>query len=119
MGILTLILAIAPVILQSLSANKTLPANIGGLISTVIQSITGFVATFNSAGATTTPGEAIAVLSALSAVIAVLRQQTTLDPGELAMVAAFDTAIAKGIAAYTLAGQKVDPAGLLPIEPIA
>lgn len=115
--VLTLILSIAPAILQALAANKTLPANIGSLISDAIQSITGFVTAFKSAGATTTPSEAIAVLSGLSAVIAVLRQQTTLDSGELALAAAFDTAIAKGIAAYTLAGQKVDPTTLLPIAP--
>lgn len=117
MGILSIILAIAPVVLQSLSGTKLLPTNIGTLIQTALTSIETFIATFTSSNTTTTPGEAIAVLSALSAVIAVLKQQTTLPASDLAIITALDTAISAGIAAYSQAGKTVDPTALQPITP--
>jgi basic membrane lipoprotein Med (substrate-binding protein (PBP1-ABC) superfamily) len=63
--------------------------------------------------------DVVTALGALSGVIAVLKQQTGLDPEVLAQVDAYDQAVKAGIAGYLDSKSGVDLSKLGPVAPIA
>jgi hypothetical protein len=117
MGILSLVLAIAPVILQALSANKTLPSSIGNIIEIAIQSVTGFLGAYQSNPTGTPKEDIVAVLSGIAALTAVLQQQKDIPAADLLLVQALDKAALAGLAAYSAAAAGVVPGSLQPITP--
>lgn len=117
MGILSLILTVAPVILQALSANTALPKEIGNVIGIALQSVTAFLTAFQSNPTGTSKEDIVAVLSGLAALTAVLQQQKDIPAADLALVQALDRAALAGLAAYSAAAAGVVAGSLQPIAP--
>jgi hypothetical protein len=63
--------------------------------------------------------DVVTALGALSGVIAVLKQQTGLNPEVLAQIDAYDQAVKAGIAGYLDSKSGVDLSKLGPVAPIA
>lgn len=109
-SILTLIGAFLPNILQSFGVISPAIAN---LISQLEGVIPGLVAKL-TAGGTPTDDE-LALLQAFQAEIVALQQNTTLNPQDLAIAAALNSALTDALAAYQEAVLKDDPSDLTPL----
>ena len=113
MGILSIALALLPILIQELQQFKVISPTIGNLITGIETAATPLI---NDA-ATASPVSATAILTAISGAVKVLQSQTTLSPTTLLIVQTVDAAIASGLAASDI--KTVDPTALTPETPVA
>lgn len=113
--ILTLISAIAGTLTNLLTANGVIPPNLQGLVTASVAAGTAmFNALRSGVGAA---AELQAVLSALQAELAAVRQDTSADPAVVSLIAELDNLVGDAITGFTQASSgAVDPASL-PVPP--
>jgi len=108
--ILTLLGAFLPTILQQFGVISPSLATLIGNLETAIPSLIAKL----KAGGTPTNDE-LALLTAFQSEIQVLQQDSTLDPGDLAIAAALDSALTDALAAYQTSTTVDDPSTLTPL----
>lgn len=118
LAIFQLIAAIGPIVTGALSASG-IDTKYNGLITAIENAVASFGTAISNPANGQLSVSAITILSGISAAVAVLQAETTLNPTTLALVNAFDKAVTAGLAAYQQAGVKVDASTLQPIAPVA
>ena len=114
-GIFLLISALLPIVTSTLQNYKVISPAIGSLINGIEGAASAATSALTSS--TGTPSiTATSLLAAINAALAVLQTQTTINPTDLLIIKAFDTAIQAGLAASQIT--EVDPTKLQPIEPV-
>jgi hypothetical protein len=117
LALLPLITLIINVAMAALQAAGISNASTSGLITSLESTVLPLIANLSNGQSKT--ADVLAVLGALSGVIATLKAQTGLAPAILAQINTLDEAVQSGLAAYVQAGNGIDLSILTPIAVIA
>jgi hypothetical protein len=116
LALLPLITLIINVSMAALQAAGITNASTSGLITSLEATVLPLIA--NLASGQSKTADVLAVLGALSGVIATIQAQAGLDPAVLAQVKTLDEAVQAGLAAYVQAGKGVDLTVLTLLAPV-
>jgi hypothetical protein len=116
-SILSIVGALLPFAIPEPQQFKVLSPQLGSLITGIEGAAQAFLTEFTGASKATPSVTAIALLSSISAAIAVLQTQTSINPSALKITSALATAIQAGIVASAVTA--VDPSKLSPITPVS
>jgi hypothetical protein len=117
LALLPLITLIVNVAMAALQAAGITNASTSGLVTSLEATVLPLIA--NLASGQSKTADVLAVLGALSGVIATIQAQTGLDPAVLAQVKTLDAAVQSGLSAYVQAGKGIDLSVLTPIAAVA
>lgn len=116
-SILLIINALFPFVVDELQQYKVVSGPTGDLISGIERAASSFATEVTSASSGTTLSvTATSLLAAVAAAVQVLQASTTISPKTLSIIAAFNSAIAAGVAASSIT--VVDPTALKPIAAV-
>ena len=104
---------------SAISVLKSIPG-VPNTVGTAIADVAGLIPSIEALVASGKAGTVnpTSILTMLSAIIAELQKSTNLNPGDLALAQAFDTAIQKALVADAAAQKVINPT-LPDVEPLA
>ena len=117
MNWMTLLLTTINAGLSAVTVAGLIPAPITALITALEPVVTNAITNLSSGNGKV--ADVVTALGTLSGVIAVLKQQTNLDPKILNLINVWDTAVQAGIAGYLDSKSGVDLTKLGTVDPIA
>jgi hypothetical protein len=114
-GVFLLINALLPLLVSTLQNYKAISPGVGSLITGIEGAVSAAVTALEGSGSTPSV-TATSLLAAIQAAVAVLQSQTTINPTDLLIIQAFNSAVSAGLSASKITS--VDSTQLQPVTPV-